>query len=176
MKNRGAEAIYGLYSDAEGAAAAVRRLVREGVEEDAIELISPEPIEDPTLLPKRKVSRMPWLAALGGLLGGIGGTLMVVGTQRSYPIPTGKMPIVSTWANGVVIFELMMMGVIIATVLVLLSTARLPDRNGKLYDPAVSDGKFLVGVLAPADDERPRLETLLREAGSETIKIKTAPA
>ena len=170
MKNQEAEAIYGLYPDAERAEAAVRRLMQEGVSEDSIELISPEPIDDPTLLPKRKVSRMPWLAALGGLLGCIGATLLVVGTQRAYPIPTGKMPIVSTWANGVVIFELMMMGIIITTVLVFLFTARLPERNGKLYDPAVSEGKFLVGVLAPPNDERPRLETLLREAGSETIK------
>ena len=163
-------AIYGLFPDREGAEGAVRRLLLEGVEEDAVELISPRPIEDRTLLPKRKKSWMPWLAAAGGLLGGLGATLLVSASQRAYPIPTGKMPIVTIWANAVVVYELMMLGVIVTTVLVLLVTAGLPTRKPALYDPAVSDGKFLVAVVSPPAGERPRLEVLLRQAGSDEVK------
>jgi len=164
------DAIYGLFPDRERAEGAVRRLLREGVEEDAVELISPVPMEDPTLLPKRKKSWMPWLAVVGGLLGGLGATLLVTGTQRAYPIPTGKMPIVTTWANGVVVFELTMLGVIVTTLLVLLVSAGLGTRKPALYDPAVSDGKFLVAIVDPPVRDRSRLEDLLRQSGSDEIK------
>ena len=164
------DAIYGLFPDREGAEGAVRRLLLEGVEEDTIELISPEPIEDRTLLPKRKKSWMPWLAVVGGLLSGLGATLLVAASQRAYPIPTGKMSIVTIWANAIVVYELMMLGVIVTTVLVLLVTAGLPTRKPALYDPAVSNGKFLVAVVSPPAGEHPRLEVLLRQAGSDEVK------
>ena len=164
------EAIYGVYPDTGGATAAVRSLVREGISEISLELLSPEPIEDPSILPGRKKSWMPWLAALGGLVGGIGGMLVVAGTQKAYPLPTGKMPIVSAWANGVVVFELTMLGVVLMTIVVLLLTARLPDWKAQLYDPAVSDGKVLVAVLNPTEEDRPRIEALLQGAGSEVVK------
>ena len=164
------EALYGLYPDAGSATVAVRRLVGEGISESSLELLSAEPIEDPSILPGRKKSRMGWLAALGGLLGGIGGSLLVAGTQRAYPLPTGKMPIVSAWANSVVVYELIMLGVVLTTILVLLLTAGLPDRKAQLYDPAVSDGKVLVAVLNPTEEDRPRIEALLQDAGSEVVK------
>jgi len=63
-----------------------------------------------------------------------------------------------------VLFELTMLGAIIATVLSLLITTELPTKKVKLYDPAVSQGKILVAVEEPPDDALPKLQRVLREA------------
>jgi hypothetical protein len=60
------------------------------------------------------------------------------------------MPIVATWPNLIVIFELTMLGAILATVVALFVTARLPGRLPRFYDPKVTEGYILVGVDRPA--------------------------
>jgi hypothetical protein len=56
------------------------------------------------------------------------------------------MPIVAWWPNLIVVFELTMLGAILATVATLVVSGGLLRRRPALYDPAVSDGKILVGV------------------------------
>ena len=69
-------------------------------------------------------------------------------TELAWPLQTGNMPIVAWWPNLIVIFELTMLGAILATVLTLFITAGLVRRPPPLYDPEVTDGKILVGVGA----------------------------
>jgi hypothetical protein len=61
------------------------------------------------------------------------------------------MPIIAWWPNLVIIFELTMLSAILTTVVALLVTARMPSAvKRSIYDPAVSDGKILVGVSLTA--------------------------
>ena len=55
------------------------------------------------------------------------------------------MPIVAWWPNLIVIFEMTMLGAILATVITLIVTAGLGRRMPTLYDPEVTNGKILVG-------------------------------
>jgi hypothetical protein len=80
------------------------------------------------------------------------------------------MPIVTLWANGIVTYELTMLGAILATLFTLLVAARLPDWRTKIYDPAVSEGKILVGVVNLQEDSRVEIERRLRDAGAEGTK------
>jgi hypothetical protein len=59
------------------------------------------------------------------------------------------MSTVAWWAYLVVIFECTMLAAILATVGTLIVTAGLLRRRPALYDPAVSDGKILVGLENP---------------------------
>ena len=114
---------------------------------------------------------MPWIAALGASIGGFSGYLLVLLTQRAYPLPTANMPIVALWPTGVIVYELTMLGAILTTLISLLVAARIPDwRKGKLYDPAVSDGKILVGVVDPPESAFAELERELRAAGADEVK------
>src|SRR5437763_15248040 len=111
-----------------------------------------------------------WIAAAGGALGlGVGVTLAYL-TETLRPLVTGGMPIVAWWPNIIIMFELMMMGSILATVVSLLVTAELPTTASKIYDPEVSQGKILVGIEGPRDQDLPRLERTLRDNGVEQVK------
>jgi hypothetical protein len=56
------------------------------------------------------------------------------------------------------------------TVIALLVGSRLPDWSSQLYDPEVSHGKVLIGVIDPSDEVRAGLEDRLRRAGAEKVK------
>jgi hypothetical protein len=173
-------AIYGLYPDPDSAQRALDSLLEGGLAqaisgtpnlESDIVVISSEPFEEYEFGRREHHTSMPWIAALGGLLGGVGGFWMATFTQRAYPLSTGAMPIVSLWPNGIVAYEMTMLGAILATLVTLLITTRLPNwgRKGTIYDSAVSDGKILVGVTNPPARARSELERRLREAGAEKV-------
>ena len=63
-----------------------------------------------------------------------------------------------------------MLGAIVATVVTLLITAKLPSRLPHLYDPEVSNGYILVGVQQPSADLAPRMRAALEAAGQGRIK------
>ena len=163
-------AIYGLYSDPDSAQRAVDAACDTGVDPRAIVVISSEPFEDYAFAQFDAQTPMAWVAALGGLVGGLSGYSLATLTQQAYPVPTGGMPIVSLWPNGIITYELTMLGAILATLSTLLVAARLPDGRKQLYDPEVSAGKILVGVVNPPAEARPELENRLREAGAAVIK------
>lgn len=171
-------AIYGLFPNTDSARRAVRALREAGsrlhVGLDRIVVISPEPLkeQDVDLPPQRTV--MPWIAALGGLLGGTAGYFLVAFTQRTYPLPTGGMPIVATWPAGVITYEFTMLGAILTTALTFLIAARLPNYRRRLYDPEVSAGKILVGVSDADLNSWAGIEETLYEQGAERVKQSSA--
>lgn len=164
------KAIYGLYNDPDSAQGAVDALRAAKVELRDLTISSSEPFEEYEFGRMDHRTPMPWLAALGGLLGGVSGFLLAVLTQKSYPLATGGMPIVTLWANGIITYELTMLGAILTTLFTLLVTARIPDWRAKIYDPAVSEGKILVGVVNPREELRVELKRRLSKAGAAETK------
>ena len=142
-------AAYGLFDDPDAAQLAVSELRTAGVPGEAITVISSEPFEHYGFSRGDRPTWMYWLAGAGGLLGLSFGGWLTRMTEVSWPLPTGGMPIVAMWPNLVIIFELTMLGAVLTTVATLLVTARLPRRRPLLYDPAVSEGRILVGVENP---------------------------
>jgi hypothetical protein len=86
------------------------------------------------------------------------------------------MPIVTSWTNGIIIYELTMLGAILTTLLTLLVTAGLPNFKPKLSDPEIWNGKILVGVTDPPEGARAALEAKLLQAGALTVKEFPAAA
>jgi ActD protein len=168
-------ALYALYSDPEAAQRAFNSLRGAGIGVGKIAAISSEPFDEYEFGRTHASTPMPWLAALGGLLGGVGGYLLAALTQEAYPLPTGGMPIVTNWTNGIITYELIMLGAILTTVLTWLVGARLPNWFRELYDPEVSRGKILIGVVNPPQELRPELEKRFRDAGApEVIEFSKA--
>ena len=144
-------AVYALYADGDSAQRAINALQAGGVSRDAITVLSGEPIEDQAFFEADKSTWMWYLASAGGAVGLIFATWLTRMTELAWPIKTGNMPIVSWWPNLIIMFEMTMLFGILAAVLTLLVTARLPGRRPALYDPEIMDGKILVGVVNPRD-------------------------
>lgn len=152
------KAVYALFADPDSAQRAVENLRDAGVADREITVISSEPFEDHEFSHRDRATWIYWIAAAGGVVGLTFGYWLTSVTQRAWPLQTGGMPIVAMWPNLVVMFELTMLFAIVATVVTLLVTAKLPRRRPSLYDPEVSNGRILVGL----EDPRVPLETIER--------------
>lgn len=144
-------AVYALYPDGGRAQRAVEALRTAGVSDADITVISAEPMEHYEFGAMDRSTTMWTIASLGGLLGLLFGTWLTRFTELDWPINTGNMPIVAWWPNLIVIFELTMLGAILSAVATVAISGGLIRRRPALYDPAVSDGKILVGVDSPRD-------------------------
>jgi hypothetical protein len=163
-------AIYGLFPGPHAAERASLALREAGIAPDRIVVISPEPFEEFSFARADSETPMPWIAVGGGVVGGTCGFLLAWYSQVSNRLVTGGMPIVAPWPTGIVTYELTMMGAVLTTVIALLISTRLPSWKPRLYDPEVSRGKVLIGVLDPSDTILSDIEELLRHAGAEKIR------
>jgi hypothetical protein len=161
------KAIYGLYSDPELAQQAVDELRRDGVPDRSITVITSQPYEEYEFSHRFKHTWLFWIASAGGAFGLLAGLAIALITETSWPLVTGGMPIVAWWPNIIIMFELTMLGAILATVVGLLITTELPATQSRVYDPEVSNGKIMVAVEAPQDEEVARLERTFRASGAD---------
>ena len=144
------KAVYALYPNGQSAQQAVNRLRAAGIADRDITVISSEPMDDYEFGHMDSATWIWWIASGGGLLGMAAAMALAYIAEMSWPINTGGLPTFAWWPNLIIMFELTMLGAIIATVATLVVTAGLGRGRGKLYDPGVSDGKILVGVENPA--------------------------
>jgi hypothetical protein len=164
------KAIYGLYADGPAAQQAVNRLRAAGLADRDITVCSSQPMEEYEFGQMDHRTWMWWIACAGALIGLSAAIGLAWLTETSWPIDVGGLPIVAWWPNLIIMFELTMLGAIVATVATLVVTARL-GRGGRLYDPEVSNGKILVGVENPSEARTSEVETALG-AGSGEVRYR----
>jgi hypothetical protein len=159
-------ATYGLFDKPDAAQRAYTGLKRAGIASTDITVVSGEPFEAFEFSHRDHSMILFRLALGGGIAGFLAATALVRGTELAWPLVTGGMPIVAWWPNLVIIFEVTMLGAIVTTVVSLLVSCRLPRFGKSLYDPAVSDGKILVGVPGASDTIR----DTLTQSGASSVK------
>jgi hypothetical protein len=164
------KAVYGLFSDPESAQRAVDRLRREGVADRAITVLTSQPYEEYEFSHRYKQTWIFWIAAGGGAVGLMTGLILSYVTQTSWPLVTGGMPILAWWPTIIIMFEVTMLGAILATVVSLLVTTELPSTQSRVYDAEVSRGKIMVAVEQPRDDQVAAVERTLRAVGTEEVR------
>jgi hypothetical protein len=163
------KAIYGLYPDGSSAQQAVNRLRAAGLADRQITILSAQPMEDQEFGHIDRENWIWWIACAGGLAGMASAFGLAWLTEMSWPINVGGLPIWAWWPNLIIIFEMTMLGAIVATVAALIVTAGLGRRMG-LYDPEVTDGQILVGVEDPAADSVAELEKALQSPPGARVK------
>ncbi|HUK32796.1 MAG TPA: quinol:electron acceptor oxidoreductase subunit ActD [Vicinamibacterales bacterium] len=150
-------AMYGLFDKPDAAQRAYTGLKRAGISPRDISVVSGEPFESFEFSHRDHSMVLFRLALVGGIIGFLSAVALVRGTELAWPLVTGGMPIVAWYPNMVIVFEMTMLGAIVTTVISLLVAARLPRFGKALYDPAISDGKILVGVPKSSDAVRDTL-------------------
>jgi hypothetical protein len=145
-------------------------LRREGFPPSAITLISAEPIP---FAGEIAGSRIGLFSVLGGVLGAASGLLLTVLTSRSVDLVTGGLPIVTTWAFGIVVFETTALGAILATFIRMIYEAGLARRGAlRFYSEAVADGKIAL-VVECAVDHRSLAERVIATTGAKCEKNRS---
>ena len=165
------KAVYALYDDGRAAQQAVNRLRGTGLADREITILSGRPMEEFEFGNIDKATWMWWIACGGGLVGfGVAAGLAWV-TEMWWPMNVGGLPTWAWWPNLIIMFELTMLGAIIATVATLVVTAGFGGGKGRLYDPEVSDGKILVGVENPAAARLDAFQSALSVTPDAVIKV-----
>ena len=164
------KAVYALYPDSSAAQQAVNRLRGAGVADGDLTILSPYPVEDQEFGDTDKATWMWWIACGGALVGLVVAAALAYITEHSWPLNVGGLPTWAWWPNLIIMFELMMLGAIVATVITLVITASLGRGRGKLYDPEVSDGRILVGVENPPDGSVDDLQKALGAPPGAVVK------
>jgi hypothetical protein len=164
------KAIYGLCSQPSLAQHTVDSLRRAGVQDDAIVVVASQPHEEYEFSHRYKNTWLFWIAAGGGVFGLTAGLTLAYLTETLWPLVTGGMPIVAWWPNIIIMFELTMLGSIVATVVSLLIMTELPNLRSRVYDPQVSQGKILVAVENPKEADLASLEKTFKLSGIEEVK------
>jgi hypothetical protein len=171
------KALYALYSVPDAAQRAVNALKTTGsslgIAERQIVVVTAEPFDGYDFSDEHSQTHIFLLASIGGICGAILGFWFARYTQFSYPLNTGGMPIAPHWTNGIIIYEMTMLGAVLWTVATLLIAGRLPHFGESLSDPAIWHGKILVGVMDPPERARGEIEAQLRIAGTAEIKSRT---
>ena len=163
------KAVYGLYDDGQSAQQAVNRLRASGLTDRQITIMSAQPMEDFEFGHIDKRNPLWWIACGGGLLGMAAAFGLTWLTEMSWPIDVGGLPIYAWWPNLIIIFEMTMLGAILATVIGLVVTAGLGRRVG-FYDPEVTDGSILVGVENPSPERIADLQKALESPLGARVK------
>src|SRR5580658_7101287 len=173
------KALYALYSEPEAAQRALDSLRAASSElkldRRQIVVISGEPYEGYEFTDEHATSVPYRWAVLGAAVGGTAGYLVTTLSQKSYPIHTGGMSLTPAWTNGIIVYEMIMLGAILTTLVVLLIGAGLPNFKGVISDPEVGRGKILVGVVDPPEALHSELERRLQQAGAWQVKRSATP-
>lgn len=155
-------AAYALYSSGEHAQRAVEQLRAMGIGDAEITVITRAPLDHFEFSRIGADNRLWFVASGGGALGMLAGTWLLVHASTAWPLTVGNMSTVAWWPFLILIFEMTMLGAMLATVGAFVVTARLGRRRPPLYDPAVNDGEILVAVEAPRGDRVTEVASALR--------------
>ncbi len=140
-----------LFNDVDPATQAIDRLRALGVSDSDMTIISGVPFSERILGRPARRSYIPQIAIAGFLAGFAISLFLTFGTPMLYPIRVGGMPYMSIPTSMVLIFEISMLGLMIATFLGVIWESAFPSWGPKVYHPEVTDGKIAVVFNCPPE-------------------------
>ena len=138
----------------------IAALMAHGIQRSTISVISSLPLEDIGDCYENG-GPFSWLVFAGAVLGGICAYLLVSLTQQNYPIVTGGMPIVPAWTDGIIVYELTMLGAILATLFVLIVTSPLMNFKDPANVVPAENGSIVLEITPPSVEGRDKIAALL---------------
>ncbi len=158
-----------VFPDIEPAADAIDRLRELGLDDGQMNVISGIPVTEAMLGRPRQWTNVPRLALGGAVTGFLIGMALAYGTPMLYPIQVGRQSLFAGGPAIVVLFEMTMLGMLIATFLGVFLDSRFPSYRPMEYVPEISDGKIAVLFNCPVEQEQTFIEAMTA-LGAETVK------
>jgi ActD protein len=120
-----------VFADETALRKALERVAREAPGARVLEVRSSVPLpEDLAELAPTRRSRAHIWGIAGGASGGFAGWLLAFFTAKAFPVVTGHLPIVPMPTSGIVIYEGIAFGVVLATTICVLREGGLVRRRG----------------------------------------------
>jgi hypothetical protein len=161
-----------VFVDIDPAAHAIDKLRELGVKDEQMNVISGIPVTEAMLGRPRQWTNVPRLAMGGAVAGFVLGVFLAT-SPLLYPFYVGGQALVPIPPSIVVIFEMTMLGMLIATFLGVFLDSYFPSYSPKEYVPEISDGKIAVLFACPALDEK-IFEDAMTALGAESVKVAEA--
>jgi hypothetical protein len=158
-----------LFEDIDPAADAIDKLRELGVDDSQINCISGIPVLESMLGRPHQKSNVPRLARGGAIAGLMVGIFLAFITSNTYPIYVGGQPLAPAAPSIVVIFEMIMLGLLIATFVGVFLDSRFPSYSPKEYIPEISDGAIALLFTCPPDEQE-RFMSAMTSMGAEKVE------
>lgn len=159
-----------LFSEIDPAANAVEVLENLGIEHGALEVISGSPV-NPTMFGRHHhVSKVPKYALGGSIFGALVGIFLSQITPKLYKVYVGGKPLAPGAPTVVVVFEMIMLFMLIATFLGVFLESVFPSFEKKEYVPEISDGDIAI-VIDCSQDQQPEIENALSKVGAKLVRV-----
>lgn len=142
-----------VFEDVDPASEAVEQLRQMGVPDDEMNVISGIPFPGAILGRPRQWTNVPRLALGGALAGLLVGLFFAAGTPVLYPLVVGGQPLIALPPSLIVLFEMTMLGMLIATFVGVFLDSYFPSYTPKEYVPEISDGKIAVLFSCPLEGQ-----------------------
>lgn len=159
-----------VFPDLEPAANAIEHLRSMGVHDECMNVISGVPVTEAMLGRPAQWTNVPRIAFGGAVLGfGAGAFLAFIAPYMyPYPVQVGSQAFVPGPPSVVVLFELTMLGMLLATFLGVFLDSYFPNYRPMKYVPEVSDGKIAILIECPYAEEK-KLTEALKKLGAESV-------
>jgi hypothetical protein len=138
--------------------AAIERLEQASLPARVVEMQSSVPLSEDLaeLAPTRRSRAHVW-GISGGIAGGLAGWLLALFTAKAYPIVTGHMPIVAAPTSGIVVYEGIALGAVLATTFcVLWEGGLLRRRRERAAEDRAPAASGAIVLTIEADDAAAR--------------------
>ena len=152
-----------------GVASALQALRESGVPRECVEVLSDLPLPATVLGGHMRRTRIPIYTAAGLVIGFVAGAFFSVGTLFLYPLLVGGQVSRVSPPNLIIVYELTMLGIVVATALgfMLETRGRGPRRP---YFEGVSRGEAYVVVELPPDLVASRVRAALEARGAVAVE------
>lgn len=156
-----------------GVATALKALRDSGVPREYVEVLSDLPLPAGVLGGPMRSTRLPLYTAAGLVIGFLVGVFFSIGTLFLYPLLVGGQVSRVSPPNLIIVYELTMFGIVVATALgfIMETRGRGPRRP---YFKGVSRGETFVVVELPPDLVASRVRASLEAHGGVFVEEESA--
>ena len=164
------ETVLGVFAHVDTTVRALEELRAKGYHDMTV--YTPVPVHEieDVLERDRPVSRVRLFTLIGALTGTASGFLLTIWSSMQWGLVTGGKPVASIPPFVVIAFELTILFGGVATLIGLVTLARLPRlRQSGTFDPRFTNDRFGVAVHC-APERRPSVREILTMAGADEVR------
>lgn len=162
-----------VFPDLDPTADALDELRALGVSDEDMNVISGVPVTEAMLGRPKQDTNVPRLAGMGAVAGFIIASFLMFGTPLLYKIQVGRQYFIPGPPTVVILFEVTMLGMLLATFLGVFLDSYFPNYRPMEYVPEVSDGKYAIFFVCE-EDNKEKITKAMNALGAEQVKAAEA--